>query len=73
MHQTKLIMAYISKRNRERISELSEIIKTYGYWSKEVLEYNNSMEHGLMMKINNTIEIGTLKRSHGFGNLEKTN
>ena len=38
---------------KKKVLELTEIIKKYGYWSNEVLEYNKTLDYELMVKVNN--------------------
>ena len=32
--------------------QLNDLIKKHGYWSNEVLEFNSSLDHNTMIKIN---------------------
>lgn len=35
--------------------KLQELISTYGYWSKEVLDFNSSLPYDKMIKLNNSV------------------
>jgi hypothetical protein len=35
--------------------KLQELINTYGYWSKEVYDFNNSLPYYKMHKLNNSV------------------
>lgn len=47
----------ISRYSKKYVQELVKLIKVYGYWSNEVLEFNNKFDHYLMKKINNEARI----------------
>ena len=36
-------------------NELQELINNYGYWSKEVLEFNTNLPYDTMCKLNNSV------------------
>lgn len=36
-------------------NELQNLINTYGYWSKEVLEFNTKLSYDTMCKLNNIV------------------
>ena len=35
--------------------ELQELINKYGYWSKEVFDFNSSLPYDKMCKLNNSV------------------
>jgi len=37
-------------------NELQELINNYGYWSKEVLDFNNNLPYDKMIKLNNQVK-----------------
>lgn len=43
----------LTRVTKKHIQELVNLIKTNGYWSKEVYEYNAKFEHHAMKKLNN--------------------
>ena len=44
----------MTKKQIKLAQELSEIIKTFGYWSKEVLDFNSSLNYYEVSIINNS-------------------
>lgn len=41
---------------KKLIKELQELSNTYGYWSKEVLEFNSKLPYDISYKINQFIK-----------------
>lgn len=45
----------LNKKLTQKLNELQDIIKNFGYWSNEVEKFNSSLDFDSMMKINSFI------------------
>ena len=43
----------IKRVAKKHVKEFAYIIEKYGYWSKEVLEYNSKFEYSAMQRLQN--------------------
>lgn len=46
----------LAKTENDLLYKLSNLINTYGYWSKEVNEFNSYLPYEQMTKLNNIIK-----------------
>lgn len=46
----------LNKKQLKAYEQLKQLIAEYGYWSKEVFDFNNSLEYTTMTKINDNIQ-----------------
>ena len=47
----------IKRVTKKHIKEFAYIIEKYGYWGKEVLEYNSKFEYSAMQRLQNKVRI----------------
>lgn len=46
----------LNKKQYKAYEQLKELIAQYGYWSKEVKEFNGTLDYITMSKINDNIQ-----------------
>lgn len=51
-----------SRMTKKLKNEFFAIVKKYGYYSKEVQEFNSTLEHNLMCRLNNMVNRKTYEQ-----------